>query len=266
LLSNVLGSYVTRSAIVDGRISDERFAHLAGLWSAGWLALAFVLYLVFLGRDALIPMLGTFAGVAFCYMPGIGDRVYPWDRPSLFFSALFVCLPIKNKLPVMLLFLPTATLFKETAIVMAPAFLFLEGSRRKRIGMFGVALLSCVAAKIAADVITDSQSQFAFDPRLLLANIRYLLTGEFPHAEWYMWASRLNHPFLVNAGLLAAFFLYPFPDENAWMLRTVVLLFIAGTLTGAVIFEYRTWVGLVPVLLYPLSRVPLTRPEPTPIA
>lgn len=263
LLSNVLGSYVARGAVVDGRISDERFAHLAGLWSAGWLALAFLLYLGFLGSDALIPMLGTFAGVAFAYMPGIGDRVYPWDMPSLFFAALFVCLLIRDRLPVMLVFLPIATLFKETAIVMAPAFLFLKGSPSKRIAMFGVALVSTVAAKIAADVITGSQGHFPFDARLLLANVRYVLTGEFPHSEWYTWTSWWNHPLLVNAGLLAAFFLYPFPDENAWMLRTVVLLFIAGTLTGAVIFEYRTWVGLVPILLYPLARAPLARQEPT---
>lgn len=264
LLSNVLGSYATRGAVVDGRISDERFAHLAGLWSASWLALVFLLYLAFLGSDALIPMLGTFAGVAFAYMPGIGDRVYPWDMPSLFFSALFVCLLLHDRLAVMLFFLPIATLFKETAIVMAPAFLFLRGSARKRIAMFGVALLSIVAAKIAADVITDSQGHLAFDGRLLLANVRYAVTGEFPHPEWYTWTSHRSHLVLVNAGLLAAFFLYPFPDRNAWMLRTVVLLYVAGTLTGAVVFEYRTWIGLIPLLLYPLTRAPLAPQEPTP--
>ena len=258
LFSNMLGSLVTQHAVVDGAISGDQIAHLAGLYAAGWLALTFLLYIVFFGGASLIPILGTYAGVAFGYMPGIGDRIYPWDMPPVFFFTLFVCLLLKDKLPYFLIFLPIATLFKETAIVLSVAFLFVEGSAKKRLLLFAAAIALSVGAKFVADVITQSQGRFTLDTRMLQANIRYTLSGEFPHKEWYTWVSRINHPVFINAGLLVAFFLYPFQSRNAWMLRTIVIIFVVGTLFWGVIFEFRIWYELIPILLVPLYQSQLT--------
>lgn len=93
---------------------------------------------------------------------------------------------------------------------------------------------------------------------------RYTLTGEFPHKGWYTWVSRINHPLLINAGLLAAFFIYPFRDKNTWMLRTIVLVFTTGTLAWGVVFEYRIWFELIPILLYPLYRGQVAQRESPP--
>jgi hypothetical protein len=252
ILSNILGSAFVRSAINDdGTFAWEKFPHLAALYASLWLGLIFLLYLVFVGRAALIPILGTYAAVAFGYMPGIGDRIFPWEMPALFFFTLFICLMIKGKLEYFLFVLPVAVLFKETAAVLAVAYLFLGGTARRRLLLFSLALLLSGAAKLSADWLTHSAGRFTFDTHLLLANLRYTVLGKFPYKEWYASVDRIDHPLFLNAGFLVAFFIYPFRSKYTWMLRTIVILFTLGSLFWGVVFEYRIWFELIPILLYP---------------
>jgi hypothetical protein len=251
VLSNRLGSLAVGGAISGGEIDPRTFAHLAGLYSALWLALVFLVYSFFLREKALIAVLGTFAAVAFGYMPGIADRVYPWDMPALFFYVLFVCLLIRRRSELFLAALPIGVLFKETVGVLALAYLFVEGTRRRRLELFGAALILSVAARAAAGWIAHSMPGSAPSFPLLVANLRFIVTGDFPYKEWYRWVSFWNHPLLLDAGLLLAFLLHPFRDANTRMLRVLVGVFAVGNLLSGIVFEFRIWFELIPVFLYP---------------
>lgn len=255
ILSRFVGSLFTKPADTPKGIDGGKLVHLVGVYVCVWLGLTFLLYLVVLRDKALVPILGTYAAVAFAYMPGIGDRVYSWDMPALFFFTVFTCLLVKGKLPIFLVILPIATLFKETTVALVPAFLFLPGAVRKRLLMFGAAAALFVSTKITADIVTHSFSpgRLALEPALLLANLHFLVSGDFPSkAEWFPTIHRFVHPVFLNAGLLMAFFLYPFRNRYSLMLRTVVVFFVATVLVYGIVFEYRIWIELTPVLLLPL--------------
>lgn len=253
ILGRMLGSLITKPADTPKGINRSHFIHLVGVYVGVWLGLTFLLYLFFLGENALVPILGTFAAVAFVNMLGIGDRVYPWDMPMLFFFTLFVCLLIKEKLPYFILIIPIATLFRQSVALLIPAYLFLPGSIRRRLLLFGAAAAAYEVTKVSADILTNSVGGFDMDTTLLLANLRYLLTGFFPDkAGWYPTVQNINYPIFLNAGLLLAFIVHPFRDRNSLMLRVIVLSFIAAMFFRGIIFEYRGWLELTPILLYPI--------------
>ncbi|MCH2173375.1 hypothetical protein MK489_21585 [Myxococcota bacterium] len=260
VLSNVAGSLATRECCAGRELSlpnlgqmlhGEDFPHDAGLYGVFWLALIFGLYLLAFGGEALIPILGTYCGVAFGYMPGIADRIYPWDMPSLFFfSAFLVCL-VRGRLLVFLPLLPVAVLFKETAIVLALAYAFVPGSLRRRAMFTAVALGLCVAARWVGVEISGSEvSTPDLLPRLA-ANLRFVFGFELPSEDWYHPAVMVPHPLLIDAGLLVAFVLHPPRGPHRAALWTVVGAFTAAAFASGVVFEYRIWFELIPILLYP---------------
>jgi hypothetical protein len=254
VLSKALGSFFARGSIEGREIVPGRFVHLVGLYASLWLGLIFLAYVILLRENALIPILGTYCGVAFGYMPGIADRLFPWDLPALFFFTLFICLLYAGKTRFFLPILPIAVLFKETACVLAIGYLFLESSRRNRILAFGVALALGVATKLIADWATVSGTGLGLDASKLVANFRFIFLGEFPHPEWYIPLQRINHPLLINAGLSLAFILHPSKGRHAKALWAVFLAFTASALIWGLILEYRIWFEMIPVSLYPFYR------------
>jgi len=266
ILSNALGSLAARHAIEGPGLDQIRFGHAVGVYSALWLAVIAALYLIFVPESALLAMLATYAGVAFGYLPGIADRIYPWDMPALAFFVLFVCLLIRRRAELFLWVMPVGVLCKETVAVLALAYLFIEGSRRRRLWLFGAALALALAARLFAGLATQSLSGGAPSLTLLLANLRFLATGEFPHPEWYRWIGGPGHALLLDAGLLLGFVLHPHRDANTRMLRVLVLALVAGNLACGIVFEYRIWFELIPLCLYPFLRQaaggPLTQGRP----
>ncbi len=126
ILSNTLAVLITQDCLQGSALDVERFSHRVGLYASVWLGMIFCLYLLILRELSLIPILGTFCGVAFGYMPGIADRIYPWDMSALFFYSLFIGFLIAGRIKWFLVVLPVAVLFKETACVLALAYLFLD--------------------------------------------------------------------------------------------------------------------------------------------
>ena len=268
VLSNALGSLAVRGAIHEQGLDRNAFAHRAGVYSAIWLAAIFALYFVLMPRGALTAVLATYAGVAFAYLPGIADRVYPWDLPALFFVALFVCLLLRRRLELFLWALPIGVLCKETIGVLVLAYLFVEGSRRRRLRRFGLGLGLVIAARALAGLLTRTPPGALVNPSLLLANLRFLVTGEFPHPEWYLWIPSPVWAFLLDGGLLLGFLLHPYRDANTRMLRVLVLVLALGNLSSGIVFEYRIWFELIPICLYPFVRaadrtsIPEAEPRP----
>lgn len=252
VLSMLAGSFAVRHALVENGFEREAFGEGVGLYAAFWLALMSALYLVFVPRSALLAMLATYAAVAFGYLPGIADRVFPWDLPALAFFVLFVCLLIRRRVELFLFALPVGVLFKETVGILCLAYLFVDGSRSRRLRLFGAALaLALVPRAIAGWATTGSLSGGAPNLRLFVANVRFLLTGTFPHPEWYRWIGGPIHAVFVDTGLLLGFILHPYRDANTPMLRLLVLAFTLGILGSGIVLEYRIWFELIPLCLYP---------------
>lgn len=254
VFSNILGSLFTRDAIAGEEVIPDRFLHRVGLYVAFWLACTFLAYLILLRENALIPILGTYCGVAFGYMPGIADRLFPWDMPALFFFTLFICFLLKEKVHLFLVVLPIAILFKETACILAVAYLFLDRSRRDRGLLFGAALILAVATKGIVDQFTISTTGLSLETSKLVTNLRFIFFGEFPHPQWYASLQRINHPLLINAGISLAFILHPSKGKHARLLWAVFLAFTASTLFWGLVLEYRIWFEMIPVCLVPFYR------------
>lgn len=263
ILSIGLGYFFTRDALADGGVDLERFAHKAGLYVGFWLGLVFLLYLVNLKERALLPILGTYCGVAFAYLPGVVDRVMPWDMPGLFFYTLFVCLLLRRRLAPLLFILPVAVLFKETTALLALAFLFAPWPWRRRLLFFGGAVLAAGGARLAALVATDTLGPLAPSGAILAANLRYIFTGSFPYPKWYnIPLRRIDHPLLINGGLWLAFLIAPLRGEHAACLRTIFAVFSVAMLCWGIVFEYRIWLELLPICLYPFYAATSLRPGP----
>ena len=255
LLSNLLGGWSTIACFnpFTGKVDANEFAWRVGVYAACWMLAICLLYMAALRAAALLPILGTYAGVAFGYMPNLTDRVCPWDMPALFFYTVFICLLIRRRLIWLLPLLPVAVLFKETAALLPVAFLFGWGSRRRRIGLFALGLALAGGAKLGANVWTHTAGYNPINLKLAATNLSFFMMGNFPHEDWYRidWAF-FNHPIFINAGFLVAFFIAARGrDPHVPMLRVLALLFIVLTLLCGVIFEYRIWFELIPIGLYP---------------
>lgn len=231
VLSNYLGSLATSG-------DRAHFAHKAALWAASWLAAMFCLYLAFFGKESILFILGTYCGLAFGYMPGIAERLYPWDMPATFFFALFVCFLHRNRLMLFLPLLPFAVLFKETCAILCVGYLFLDATRNRRLATFAtaatLALLGKGVGHLLSQTVMGSDTNFT----LIASNIGYVL----------------HHvgPLGINAGLLVALAILPVTSRHGWTLRVIAVLFAFGVMTHAVVYEYRIWFELMPISLYAL--------------
>lgn len=247
---------------------SEMIKSAIAFWVAAWFLLTGILLTIFFKQRALLFVLGIYAGISFAYMTGMGvTRVYPWDMPALFVFCCFIAIVRAKKEPWLALFIPLAVLFKETAIVMIVALLFMEGAtcRRKLIYTI-VTLAAALAVKTTVDLITGNPSplftmtyrisdlyiiagylrepvtaEFSFQTSRLLENLREI-------ASW-----QLDTPLLVNAGLLLSLFVLPFKNRVIIMLKVTALLFALGILFFGVINEFRIWFEMLPVSLYALD-------------
>lgn len=253
LLSTGLGYLFTRGSVEGNAAVADRFAHEVGLYAAFWMGLILLLYLLTLRHLALLPILGTYCAVSFGYLPGVADRVFPWDLPALFFYTLFVCLMLRRRLLLFLPLLPLAVLFKETAGLLALGYLFGPWPLGRRLRLFALAAALAALARFGALAVTHTFGAPPFSAALLLANLRFCLTGVFPHPEWYLYPLRwFDHPLLIDAGLFAAFLCVRGGDANLRALRWIFFTFTALMFCGGIIFEYRIWFELIPICLYPL--------------
>ncbi len=281
ILSNFLaGRFVNLFDVSKTRETrTEIIKSIIASWVAAWFLLTGILLTVFFKQKALIYILGIYAAISFAYMTGMGvTRVYPWDMPVLFVFCCFIVIIRSKKEPWLALFIPLAVLFKETAIVMIVALLFMKGmTRRGRLIYTGATLVAALAVKTAVDLITGNPSPlftmtyrisdlyiiagylrepvtagFSFKTSRLLENLREI-------TSW-----QLDTPFLVNAGLLLALFILPFRNRVIVMLKVTALLFTLGILLFGVINEFRIWFEMIPVSLYALDLY-FSRPHAEPV-
>lgn len=249
ILSNYLAGYLVKLVYTQYQPVDKDAAmyYIPSLWTSIWLFLTFLIYVIRFREKSLLYIFGTYAGVSFGYMPGLGiNKIYPWDLPILFFFSCFIILIDLRKYRWLFLLIPIATLFKETALVLSVAFLFMDHvPGRKRAINFMAVLGISVILKIIVDLLTTNPSPLlsmsstnTFGSLLIIDNISDFFRLSF------------QHPILVNAGLVLSLLLLPLINLRIRMLKMICIIFVLGNFLFAVIDEYRIWFELIPLSLY----------------
>lgn len=226
------------------------FSFIIGLWTSAWLFIMFLLLICGFHEKAIFYIFGIFAGIAYGYTKSIGSPwVFPWDMPALFIYVVFLILVTKKKFVFLIPFTPIAMLFKETAIVMIIAFLFVEDiPLKKRVLYLVMTAILCYLVKTGIDLITHNPSLFLTmtlkkgeDTLRLLINLRTLVS------------LRLDTPFLINSGLLLSLMILPLRSKTILMFKLVAAVFIISNLIFGMITEYRIWFELIPLSLFGLQ-------------
>ncbi len=238
ILSLYLGDLATRKSVIDGNINNHKFAHCVGLWVSLWFGAIALLYIICFKGQSFLFIMATYCGLAFGYMPGVVERIFPWDLPALFFFVLFLVLLDKNKIIYFLPLLPVAVLFKETCIILAIAYLFMKATPKKRLLFFAAALLLALLPRFLANAFISEGGWAFLNIRLLWSNLKFIAGSMMP--------------FFINAGLLWAFIVIPFKGRNSAAIKCIFWLFVIAVLTNAVVFEYRIWFELIPLCAYAL--------------
>jgi hypothetical protein len=244
-----LGSFIMSNAFVRYITNTQAFS--VALWTALWFGLISLVYIFFLKRRAVFYILGTYAAITFGYMPKIPTtRIYPWDMPALFIFTLFLFLFLNNKYRWILLLLPLAMGFKETAGILCVAFLLAnELSTKDKWRMFLVAFVLCILVKLGIDFFTKAPLPFFT-----------METGLGGASSSIYLIQNLNNlgvlqPYLINAGTLLSFFILWVPDKKIVSLKILALLFALGNFLFGAIIEYRIWFELIPFALYTIEVV-----------
>ena len=244
-----LGLYIMGRTFVRYVVDPRAFS--IALWTSLWFVLIAVVCIFFLKRRAVLYILGTYAAITFGYMPKVSTtRIYPWDMPALFIFTLFLFLFLNDKFQWMLVLLPLAMGFKETAGVLCVAFLFADGlSGKDKWKMFLASLVLCILVKLGIDMFTKSSSLFFTMETGLGATSSdiYLIQnlGSFDSLQ----------PFLINAGTLLSFIILSTPDKKIISLKVMAVLFALGNFLFGAVIEYRIWFELIPFALYTIENV-----------
>lgn len=214
------------------------------LWTATWFLLICLFLILFHKRRSIFYIFGMFAALSFGYMPRLAIRIYPWDMPALFIFTAFTLLFIRNKKWWLLFLIPIGTGFKETAIILCIAFLFLDmPANQKWLMTIGAGIL-CIVVKLALDLYVNVPVPFftmeqGFESSRL-TNV-YVVRNLIGLKEVI--------PFFINSGTLLVFLLLPIYDRKVLGLKLITALFIAGNMFFGNIFEYRIWFEMIPFAL-----------------
>ena len=253
ILANASAGLLVRFAESRGLSGpQEVMPYVASSWALGWLLATFALFVALTRERALLYILGIFAGIAFAYATDIGfTRFYPYELPALFCFACFVGLLMLGRLEWLLLLVPVATLFKETALILPIAFLFWTsvGLRRRLLFMLATIALALVV-KGVVDIVTENPS-----PLLTMTAQEAGLVPRWQENLGLLLDVRAwtTHPVFLNAGLLVAMLLLPISDRRIGMLKALAVLFAAGNFLFGLVTEYRIWFELIPLSLYAID-------------
>lgn len=212
-----------------------------------WLALLFFL-LIWHRPDALVIILGTFAGLTYNLTVPSGEWFYPWDLPALCLFTWMVLVYDQGKYGRLLLAVWLAGLVKETGMVGGLLVLLGPWPWRKRIlGFSGLlaAFLVCRELLLKAWEIhtvflpfnnaTSSVSFFTAGFGVLESNIVNLFSFH------------LNSVWFANCGLLFLVLFLPGNSFRHTLFKFMALAFICGQFLFGYAHEFREWYELLPL-------------------
>lgn len=221
-----------------------------GLYNTFWMALLFGLLIHYRRVDAVLLMLGTFAGLMYnLTLPGRA-WVMPWDMPIMCLFTWSVLVFMKNEYFPLLILVFTASLFKETGLVCSILVLLGPWSRRKQIlGFIGLILSFVVCRKF---LMIASGSTAILVPLNEGYNLTSLVTNTLVQIKLNVcdtFSFHLNSPFFANCGML--FVMLFLPTKRA--IKLMAAVFMVGQFIAGTVYEFRDFFELLPLGLMQLS-------------
>lgn len=230
-----------------GALEAETSKRIAG-WTAVWFAATLVVVLLTFPFAEFVA-LGVFAAVVWGYaMPVAGFRVFPWDMPALFFSALVFGLHRRGVRAGLVPLLVLAVAFKESLTVWGLVLLYDEAPLRVRlqraVAVFagGALVHAAIDHWVASPRVVFTQETSAAGRVLFVENLKQLGFRATRFGD----PGLLETPWLMNGGFLLPFLVLPGTRElRPW--KIVSLVFVASLLAFGILTEYRIYFELAPV-------------------
>ena len=225
---------------------STEFQNIFGFYHSAWLFLTFLALILF-RRDALLIVLGVFAGLMFNLTGPAGAYYYPWDMPALFFFTLACLLFDRGRIGLLLPVLVVGGLFKET--VLCCALLVLLGGHwdwKRR----WIAFLAVIAAVWGANrLLMAHYDAFGhMNPTNTAAGTPGWLPGSlFFENINLLFGTHVYEVVFANAGALLLLVLLPWRNRRDLLFKVVALVFAVGQFFYGVISEVRIWYELLPL-------------------
>lgn len=218
------------------------FACVFAAYHASWLLLLFGL-LIRYRADALLIILGTFAGLMLNVATPSYQMFLPWDLPSLLFFtwAILTYDNSKSILPIMVV-VWLGALFKETTLCCALLILLGEHwPRKKRFVGFAVTVLAFAVTKKLLLLAYNIPVQF-FSADNFFSGLRLPYNFQVTFSD-----PVLNHIIFVNAGTLLIMMILPSRTYREILFKILAGVFATGILLFGIIIEVRVWYEILPL-------------------
>lgn len=125
----VVDLWLTSQLVTHTDKSQEQILFVFGLWQAVWLMATFMVLIAFL-KEPLLVIFAIFSAMLFTYSFDMGSiLIFPWDRPSMFFWTLAICLWHARWYWWMVTAIVIGTLFKESVCLAAVLFFFVPSKQ-----------------------------------------------------------------------------------------------------------------------------------------
>jgi hypothetical protein len=226
---------------------EGKFQNLFGFYYAAWLFLNFLLLMLF-RKDALLIILGVFAGLMYHLTDPINGVIYfPWDMPNMFFFTL-CCLMYDRRLTWALIassFL--GGLIKDTGVVCAIFILFSNHwSWRKRVTAFvGTVTATFLANKMLMNYYGIKGPEFAMNDTTTVYD--WLFNSILPENLSHVFSLDLRHCMFSNVGTLLVILLLPWRNYRDVAFKAVLIVFVIGEFFYGMVREVRIWYEILPM-------------------
>lgn len=229
-----------------GRLMYNRLTVVIACFHALWLAL--LLWLIMRHRpDAVIIMLGTYAGLGYSLIQQTGNIYFPWDMSAMFFFTLAMLLFDQRRWGALLATVWLGALFKETLLCCGLLVLFHERwNWRRRLGsLAAVGLAALLTRKLLMSLYGIHTLTVPLNNAQSWSEI-FFNTVLFKNLD-DLFSLNLNHVAFANGGALLLMLLIPWRNRRDLARKSVVLAFVAGEFFCGVIDEFRIWYELLPL-------------------
>lgn len=242
-------SYYLANLFVAHQPSSEGFSFVPiAQWGSVWFLVISLLIIFAKLRSPFVYMyiFGLYAAVSYGYMPGIVDRIYPWDMSALCLFTLSILLLDRQYFMPLVVLLPLGMGFKETAMVIAIALLFDHAwSWKRQIVTCVLTMVLCIGMKLAITMFIDHAPIFLTMTHHIQKKALVLINSDWCLTQWRTPLS----PLFINGGTFIALLCFPIVNKKMVMLKCIAIAFAVGNFFFAVIWEYRVWFEMIPVTL-----------------
>lgn len=216
-------------------------------YQAAWIALLFGL-LIWYRPDALLIMLGTFAGLAYNLTIPSGEWYFPWDLPELCLFTWMILVFDRGQYLRLLVVIWLASVIKETGMVGGLLVLFGPWSWRKRLlGFGGLFAAFLVSRELLLRMYHVHTIFLPFNNATGTGS--FLSTGLAVLRDNLvnLFSFHLNSAWFADCGLLFLLLLLPGNSVRHLLLKFMALVFIGGQFLFGYAHEFREWYEMLPL-------------------